>query len=78
MSQSEIYLLLKNKRISGNDNFLSPEEIRKELIIKGLAYERPSLYAQLGKLNIYGYLEKRRYYKNHTEIIRYRLKKEYL
>ena len=57
MSQSDIYELLKNKRLSGDHKYFSAEEIRKMLKDKGLACYRQNVNNQITTLRIFGYLD---------------------
>lgn len=73
MSQSEIYQILKNKRLSGDNLFYGKEEIAKLLLDKDIKETR-YVGLHLKKLAWFGYLD--------FEIVGnrkvYRLKKDYL
>jgi hypothetical protein len=59
MSQSDIYELLKNRLLSGDEGYFSAEVIRKMLIDKEINIKRNCLYTQLFQLVQYHYLEKK-------------------
>lgn len=77
MSQSEVFEFLKNKRLSGDDSYFSAKDICKSLNLS-----RNSVYDDLLKLRIYGFLEISVMFKKkrHTKILYtgYRVKKEFI
>ena len=81
MAQSEIYELLKNKRLSGDDSFFTAEQIRKMLKDKGVIIASPSLLFSLRRLRNFGFLEynitSKKIDLRYNKYV-YRLKKEYL
>ena len=72
MSQSEIYQILKNKRLSGDHAFFSREEIERLLKDQGIESRYTALH--LKKLAWFGYLDFE--FVGNYKV--YRLKKEYL
>ena len=57
MSQSDIYELLKSRRVSGDWNYYSVEQIRKLLKDKGINISRTSLNNSVMALRCFGYLD---------------------
>ncbi len=57
MAQSDIYDLLKRKRLSGDWKYYSAEEIRKMLLAEGKDINRNSLNNNLMSLRIFGFLD---------------------
>lgn len=81
MSQNDIYDLLKNKRLSGDNSYYSVQDIKKMLNGKGIIIGVDSLNSNVVKLRVYGFLDMRldgRKGKNRTTypITVYRLKME--
>lgn len=82
MAQSDIYDLLKTKRLSGDDSFFTGEQIRKMLKEKNICTNSTSIDCNLKKLRQFGFLEFNFTNKKNTVIginrYAYRLKKDYL
>ena len=82
MSQSDIYEILKNKRLSGDTKYYSVDEIRKLLREKDLPNHKRNVYDQVTTLHLFGYLEtsmKVNHIKKRLKLnIGYRLKKDVL
>jgi hypothetical protein len=83
MGQHDIYMLLKNKLLSGDQSFFSCREIQRMLNGKGLTINIDSINTSLVKLRTFGYLDMRiEGYKRKNRVTYpitvYRLKKEYL
>jgi len=77
VGQIEIYELLKNKRLSGDDRFFTVPEIKKMLRSEGLVSNvRTGL--QTAQLESFGYLEAKRISKRSDSWRAFRLKKSYL
>jgi len=57
MSQSDVYELLKNRRLSGDDGFYSLAQIRKMLADSGVSIEISSLTDNVRRLKRFGYLD---------------------
>lgn len=79
IGQVEVYEFLKNQRLSGNDSYFSPTEIKK--IFKDLGYSSGVISGVLGdliKLEIHGYLEIKMSGDFRDWIRLFRLKKEYM
>jgi DNA-binding PadR family transcriptional regulator len=82
MSQSDIYDLLKRKRLSGDESYLTASEIRKQLLYEGKSICESSIYPNIKKLRRYGFLEyniektKKKNLGNVNFV--YRLKKEFI
>ena len=55
MAQSEIFELLKEKRIGGDDGFFSPRDISR-LLKENHVCPHNHVYLQIKKLYLYGYL----------------------
>lgn len=81
MSQSDIYQLLKDKRLSGDFSYFSCERIRRMLRDKGLSSERCSVSNQVARLRLFGYLDEKilvgKYRKRRGVYNAYRLKREF-
>ena len=82
MSQDDIYVCLKNKRLSGNDSYYSAKEIMRMLNGKGIEVNLASVNNNLLKLRTFGFLDMRIDAKKENRVTYpfsvYRLKKEYL
>ena len=83
MGQHDIYMLLKNKLLSGDQSYFSSRDIQRMLNGKGLTINIDSINTSLVKLRIFGYLDMRiegdkRKNRATYPITVYRLKKEYL
>jgi Fe2+ or Zn2+ uptake regulation protein len=82
MSQDDIYVCLKNKRLSGNDSYFSAKEIMRMLNGKGIEVNLASVNNNLLKLRTFGFLDMRIDAKKENRVTYpfsvYRLKKEYL
>ena len=57
MSQSDVFELLKFKRLIGDDNYYSSIQIRKMLKSKGIFIGSASLNNNISSLRIFGYLD---------------------
>lgn len=57
MGQSEIFELLKSKRLGGDDSHFSVQEVRKMLNDKGLPNYTDKVSGDLKTLWYYGFLE---------------------
>lgn len=57
MSQSDIFELLKSKRLSGDSSYYSVNEIHKLLRERGINIARDNLYNHVAKLRLFGYLD---------------------
>lgn len=73
MSQSEIFELLKNRRLSGDENYFSSEQIRKMLIDKKISMYKHRVSSGLTNLGRWGFLE----VKVEPKKVCYRLRKQY-
>lgn len=75
MGQDEIYQLLKNRRLSGSNEYFSAQDIAKATGCK-----LSNIHDDLARLRIFGFLELRiRGNRYKTRICsEYRLKKEYI
>ena len=82
MSQNDVYILLKNKRISGDDSYYSTREIMRSLNGKGVPVTLNSVNNSVLKLRMFGFLDMRLDTKKEKRITYpfavYRVKKEYL
>jgi hypothetical protein len=82
MSQDDIYVCLKNKRLSGNDSYFSAREILRMLNGKGIEVNLASVNNNLLKLRTFGFLDMRLDVRKQNRVTYpfsvYRLKKEYL
>lgn len=82
MSQSDIYDLLKTKRLSGDHRYFTALEIMKSLNAKGISINSTSVNANIVKLRTFGYLDMRVDVRKRGRITFpfavYRLKIEYL
>jgi len=82
MSQDDIYVMLKSKRLSGDNKYYSAEEIRKILKEKGIDIGKTSVNNNLLKLRVFGFLDTKIEATKNKRIkhiyVAYRLKKEYL
>ena len=82
MSQDDIYICLKNKRLSGDNSYFSAKEILRMLNSKGIEINLTSINNSLLKLRTFGFLDMRIDAKKENRITYpfsvYRLKKEYL
>lgn len=83
MGQYDVYMLLKNKLLSGDNNFYSARDIQRMLNGKGLSINIDSINSNLIKLRTFGYLDmkivgKARKNRVTYPLTVYRLKKEYL
>lgn len=82
MSQDDIYICLKNKRLSGNDSYFSAKEILRMLNGKGIEINLACVNNNLLKLRTFGFLDMRLDVKKQNRVTYpfsvYRLKKEYL
>lgn len=83
MGQHDIYMLLKNKLLSGDQSFYSSRDIQRMLNGKGVTVGIDSINTCLVKLRTFGYLDMRidgekRKNRATYPITVYRLKKEYL
>lgn len=81
MAQSDIFDLLKSRRLSGDESFFTATEIRKLLKDRNIIVELPSLHENLKKLRRFGFIEynirERKGMAPYNNYY-YRLKKEYL
>lgn len=81
MGQSEIFELLKNKRLSGDYSYYSCEQIRKMLKNKDVSSKRNSVNNSIMKLRLFGYLDEKilASRKRNTKYVynAYRLKREF-
>lgn len=82
MGQSEIYELLKVKRLSGDNSYFSTSQIQKMLNGKGLGTTTNCINNSLSKLRMFGYLDMRLSSKKVKRVTypfsEYRLRKEYI
>ena len=82
MGQSEIYELLKTKRLSGDNSYYSVSQIQKMLNGKGLGTTQSSINNSLTKLRMFGYLDMRlsvmKVKRATYPFSEYRLRKEYV
>lgn len=74
MGQAEIYELMKNKLLSGDNSFYSCEEIYKELKYKIDFGNIVNMKRAISRLYYWGSFEKKKY----DNIPKYRLKKKLL
>ena len=83
MGQHDIYMVLKNKLLSGDQSYFSCRDIQRMLNGKGISINTDSINTSLVKLRTYGYLDmkivgdKRKNRVTYPLTV-YRLKKEYL
>lgn len=75
MSQSDVFELLKCKRLSGDDRFFSMKDIQRLLSDKGIVIESPSLQQNLRQLRRFGYLN---WIIGRNASIKYRVRKDCL
>lgn len=59
MGQSEVFELLRDRRILGDDKFYSQSEIYKLMISLERPVSRSNLFKDLRKLSMFGYLDVR-------------------
>jgi hypothetical protein len=82
MSQSDIYELLKTRRLMGDDKYYSSSDIHKMLIGKRLSITYGNVNNNIVGLRMFGYLEMKLESKKVKRITYpfavYRLKKEYV
>ena len=82
MGQSDVYEILKMKRLLEGSRYYSVEDIRKALKDKGLPNQRAAVNNSLLKLRVFGYLdvEIKANQKNNIKKLytAYRLKREVL
>jgi hypothetical protein len=82
MSQDDVYICLKNKRLSGDDSYFSVREIMRMLNGKGIEVSLNSVSNSLLKLRMFGFVDMRMDAKKQNRVTYpftvYRLKKEYL
>lgn len=82
MSQDDIYIMLKAKRLSCDDKYYSAKEIQKILNGKGISITINSINTSLLKLRCFGFLDMRIDVKKEKRITYpytvYRLKREYI
>lgn len=57
MGQSDIYEILKSKRLSGDNTYYSVEQIRKMLKENNKTSDRASVHNAVSSLRIYGFLD---------------------
>lgn len=57
MGQTEIYELLKNKRLSGDNSAFSAKEIQVMLKDKGLSCDMDNIYVHIARMRKFGILE---------------------
>ena len=57
MGQSDVYELLKNKRLVGDDSFFSSRQIQKMLSDRGIIVSDANLSLNLRQLRRFGYLD---------------------
>lgn len=82
MSQHDVYMVLKNKLLSGDNNFYSCRDIQRMLNGKGIIINIDSVSNNLLKLRTFGYLDMKIIGQKGKRVtyplVVYRLKKEYL
>lgn len=74
MSQYDLYMLLKNIRLSGDHSFFTVDYIRSMCRSKGINEDYYCISRKLRKLKVYGFLEC--FYEKKSEVVRYRFKLE--
>lgn len=57
MGQDDIYILLKNKRLSGDSSYYSVKDIRIMIRESGKVLTKASVANNIMKLRIFGYLD---------------------
>jgi len=82
MTQHDIYMLLKNKLLSGDQSYFTARDIQRMLNGKGISVNMNSISTNLVKLRTFGYLDMRidgiKRNRVTYPITVYRLKKDYL
>lgn len=59
MAQSDIYDLLKNRRLCGDDSYYSVRDIQRMLNGKGISVGNDSVNNNVLKLRVFGFLDMR-------------------